>query len=454
VNGSFSEYIEGIRERHTKRGELKIPMKAEILERWNSRILPRKLHERGAVGAEVYLRDYGRGISAAKCEALALYAEGEGVGEFAIGFWKRGFELTSGAPPSAEEWSALVGKQKRGDGNARISAEPVSDPHGNKTNQPTFFSLPAHLIPGKIVTMQPVDAPRDIEYYLHDPAFLAQPKRDGERLVIAAEAGGSMLGQKRSGRIVPVSPAWLPPIESLAKKYGAFVLDGERYFQDAFRKEHRSGAQAATANIKGGQPDAVVIERYAVFKALFVGDRDLTGQMEIHRVEIGNVIAKELEEMNPLVFEALPTSSTLPAKTALLEQQKVEEREGIVLVRWDCKYTGGKSNGMDAPFVRYKFLRTFDVLVTDLTETNADGRAFGAIAVAAFCEGKLTPLGSVGTGFTQEQARQLMERHRASPGGVVIEIATQGFTEQGQIWQARYLDLRPDKAPKDCKVVL
>lgn len=452
MSASFVEYIEGIRGRHMKKNGIKLPMESEILSRWNSRILPRNLNAQGAEGAAIYLRDYGRGISAAKCEALALYAEKEGWKNFALGFWARGYELTCGEKPSPKEWSEVEGKN--GGGKERARAVPAFATAEKEQIPASFPSLPEHLIPGKIVTMQPVDAPREIEDYLHDPAFLAQPKRDGERTVIAVEADGSSLAQKRSGRTEEVSPEWKKALKIVAEKHGAFVLDGERYFQDAFGKEHRSGAQAATANLKGGKPEGDVVERYAVFKALFEGGRDLTVQMEVRRVETGFILARELEEIDPRSFEALPTCSTLPTKNKLLERQRIEGREGIVLVKWDCKYIGGKTNGRDAPYVRHKFLKTLDVIVTGLTKTTAAGRAFGAINVAAYSNGKLTPLGSVGTGFTQMQAKMLAELDDANPGRIVIEIVTQGFTEGGQIWHGRYMDVRKDKKPEDCEIVL
>ena len=445
----FGDYVKGIREKHTKKGVVKLPMKTEVIERWNSRILPRNLHKQGAPGAEVYLRDYGRGISTQKVEALALYAEGQGDEKFALGFWARGYELAYKKKPSVSECDGQAGETGASEGTTYEKTTNLNEPA-----PVNFPSLPPHLQPGRIVTMQPVDAERNVEFYLENTCFLAQPKRDGERLVVGVEADGTALAQKRSGRVVSVSPEWLPAIQKVTKEYGAFVLDGERYFADADGKEHRTGSQAATANMKNGKPDGEVVERYAVFKALFVGDLDLTQQMEIRRIEFGTILARELTGIDPGIFDALTTCSTLQTKTALLEAQKTEGREGVVFVRRDCLYTGGKTKGLDAPFVRNKFLHSLEVIVTKLTETGADGRAFGAIEVGAFCNGELKALGSVGTGFTQEEMRVLAMLHAANPGGVVIEVCTQGFTENGKLWQPRYVDLRPEKTPQECEVAL
>lgn len=451
MTASFAEYVASIRKKHTRKGAIRLPMEAEIRSRWNSRVLPRALHTQGAAGAGVYLRDYGRGISAPKVEALALYAEGQGAEGVAHGFWAKAFELTFGSTPTEEERLPLM---KSGSGcEAKTCIQPETTQAFVETEK-ILPNLPDHLQPGKIVTMQPVDAPKDVESYLRDPAFLAQPKRDGERFVVVVGEDGPVWAQTRSGRVVPVSAEWLTPLRNAAERFGAFILDGERYFADADGKEHRTGAQAATANVNRGKPDGKVVERYAVFKALFFKGRDLTGDMELIRIQHGAEIGWTLAGVDRQSFEVLPTADTLETKTALMERQKSEGREGIVLVNLGCKYTGGKAKGDDAPFVRHKFLRTLDVVVTGLTKTTAAGRAFGAIEVSAFSNGELVKLGSVGTGFTQEEARVLAALHQANPGGVVIEIATQGFTEGGQVWHARYLGVRPDKQPRECAVAM
>lgn len=66
---------------------------AEIIERWNARIVLQQLHKRGEAGAAVYLTRYGKGISEQKAVYLALKAEAEGFPQMALGFWKRAYSL-------------------------------------------------------------------------------------------------------------------------------------------------------------------------------------------------------------------------------------------------------------------------------------------------------------------------------------------------------------------------
>ncbi|HCF26497.1 MAG TPA: ATP-dependent DNA ligase, partial [Cyanobacteria bacterium UBA11049] len=165
---NINEYIES--KRNAKK---KIP--AEIRERWNNRIVKRSLHSFGFAGAVQYLADYGRGIAASKVISLALCAESEGYPEMALGFWHKAFELETGEktlPPQPNISSPTAPTQ--------ISTSSVLE-------IPTVVpELPPHLQPGRIVTMQPVDAPMDRSYYIDSIDYWGQPKRDGNRLVVIA----------------------------------------------------------------------------------------------------------------------------------------------------------------------------------------------------------------------------------------------------------------------------
>src|SRR5262245_6748576 len=90
----LTEYVDATRKRATKK---KIP--AEIIERWQNRIVARNLHTQGEAGARQYLADYGRGIGAPKVILLALQAEAQGATEMALAFWKKAYTLETGKAP-------------------------------------------------------------------------------------------------------------------------------------------------------------------------------------------------------------------------------------------------------------------------------------------------------------------------------------------------------------------
>lgn len=85
-----------------QRAQAKNP-NADIRGRWASRIVARGLHLQGMAGAGFYLRDYGRGISAATVMAFAMLAESEECADLAAGFWIAAYTLVTGIPPRRAE---------------------------------------------------------------------------------------------------------------------------------------------------------------------------------------------------------------------------------------------------------------------------------------------------------------------------------------------------------------
>ena len=71
-------------------------VKAAIIERWNTRVVPRELDKLGKQGANIYLDSYGNNISTAKVIELALCGESMGAAELAIGFWEAAYRLEFG----------------------------------------------------------------------------------------------------------------------------------------------------------------------------------------------------------------------------------------------------------------------------------------------------------------------------------------------------------------------
>jgi ATP dependent DNA ligase domain len=409
---NITEYIES--KRNAKK---KIP--AEIRERWNNRIVQRSLHLMGVDGAVQYLSDYGRGISTAKVVSFALCAESEGYPEVALGFWQKAFELETGE-------ATLVKPSNK-------TSSPTSTP--TISNTPSVVSeLPPHLQPGRIVTMQPVDAPCDRFYYIESTEYWGQPKRDGNRVVVVATKE-KVYYQSRSTNMreqpsIEINQALL----KAATQLGTFVLDGELYYRSVTGSEHRTGAQAATVNIAAGAATTPPVPVYAIFKSLWFSGRDLTTATEADRIAAGEEIGKYLS----VYFEVVPTARTQAEKTALASQQQSEEREGEVWVRADCAYIGGKDTRTSA-MVRSKYSLELDLVITGLTLTKVVGRPFSAITVAQDVDGKLVPMGSVGTGFSQEDMQEIARRYAANPGDVKITVRSQGFTENGKLWHGRYI---------------
>lgn len=421
----FQDYITTQRQTAPKPG-------ADIRSRWVSRVVARGLQTQGRAGADAYLRDYGRGIAVAKIIAFALHAESEGCGELAAGFWAAAYTRQTGRSAPASEMVPAA------DALGVATAAPAPAPM--TTNFPDF---PQHLQPGAVLTMQPVDTNRTRDDLIADPAYIAQPKRDGCRIVVFASPD-HVAYQSRSTSLVP-SPgaAFDQAFLTVARARGQFILDGELLFLDHCGGEHRTGSQAATANAGIGSPDAPVVCVIAVFKALYARGLDLSGHDELTRIRASEPFVELAQDQLAQAgvidsrVDQVPTAWTPNEKLALTITQRSEGREGEVWIQRSTTYRPGKTGG--EIFVRTKYVEETEVVITGLTPTTVAGRAFGAIDVAArYPDGSLRPVGKVGTGFDQAEAGRIRDLFSKHPNGLRISVRHQGRTEAGQLWHARF----------------
>lgn len=415
----------------TKRKAAK-KISADIRERWNNRIVQRELHLMGEAGAVQYLSDYGRGIGTAKVIGFALCAESEGYPEMAMGFWKRAFELETGEKPIA------LNAQNNATTDRAPGKKSTAAPKIETVNNPVVAELPPNLQPGRIVTMQPVDAPSERSYYIENPDYWGQPKRDGNRVVVIATKDKVYYQSRSTNLRQQPSIAIETALIETAAKIGTFVLDGELYYKSHSGSEHRTGAQAATVNIESGFPTIQPSAIYAIFKCLFSKGTDLTQLAESARITAGVEVGEMLADLSP-AFEIVPTSRTHAEKLLLANQQESENREGEVWVLHNCRYVGGKDI-KKFPIVRTKYCQELDLFIIGLTPTKVAGRPFSAIEVAQEIHGKLVPIGTVGTGFSGEEMQEIARRYEANPKSVKIKVRSQGLTESGKLWHARFLE--------------
>ncbi|MEG3842919.1 ATP-dependent DNA ligase [Microcoleus sp. herbarium14] len=422
----YTEYAEAKRKAAKK-------ISADIRERWNNRIVQRELHLMGEAGSVQYLSDYGRGIGTAKVIGFALCAESEGYPEMAIGFWKRAFELETGEKPIA------LNAPNNSSTNLAPATKSTAAPKLETANNPIIAELPPHLQPGKIVTMQPVDAPSERSYYIENPDYWGQPKRDGNRVVVIATPDRVYYQSRSTNLRQQPSIAIEKALIETAAKIGTFVLDGELYYKSCTGSEHRTGAQAATVNIESGFPTIQPSAIYAIFKCLFFKGNDLTQLAEAQRIAAGVEVGEMLADLSK-EFEIVPTSRTAAEKLLLALQQEAQNREGEVWVLHNCRYVGGK-DVKKFPMVRTKYCQEHDLFIVGLTATKVAGRPFSAIEVAQEIAGKLVPVGTVGTGFSSGEMLEIARLYEANPRGVKIKVRSQGLTESGKLWHARFLEL-------------
>jgi bifunctional non-homologous end joining protein LigD len=433
----------------SKKSEIKQPtlIKSDIRERWNTRVIPRFLHTQGRAGARQYLNDYGKGISAPKIIALALCAETMNATEMAAGFWEAAFASETGrhetfdptpppltSPSSTETQSLFNLEPPKAEPSA--PAHSASSPHTKEISH-----LPPHLQPGRILTMQPCDTLKPQSYFIESPDHIGQPKRDGHRNVLIASESG-VFHQSRSTQLLSnLHPDLQTAIGLAAQRIGTFVLDGERYYLSVTGAEHRTSAQAATANIKAGKGEIPPIEVFSVFKALYAHGCDLTPLTEFARIDAAKVIVELIDTLlfdnspNRPRIEVVPTAYTTQEKRALAQIQFSEGREGEVWIVKNAPYTPGKNHKTD--IIRTKYKSESIVRVHGLTPST-NGRSFGSILI---CDENGNDLGAIGTGFDQNQSETLAQTFANNPRNTKIKIRHAGHTETGKVWQGVFLDI-------------
>jgi hypothetical protein len=396
---------------------------SDIAQRWQTRVITQGLQNQGQAGAQQYLNLYGKGIAAPKCIMFAVYAQQAGFPEFALGMWKKAFQLETGQVPGTVVVS---------DSGNPVHVPTMSPPIPPAVVLPKSYYFPPSLQPGKLVTMQPEDAIHPRAQYLERDEYWGQPKRDGNKVVIFAAPDGVWY-QSRSMKLRGDPDLTMTRVlrTYAEQRNKGFILEGELYFLDYAGMEHRTGAQAAKVNIEAGKGEIPVLTRYMPFYAVY-DDSDLRDDTYAVRILHGNAIANDLAEMTP-IFVVPQTARTYEEKSTLATLQFIEGREGEVWFRASARYHAGKDKSEDV--VRTKYLMEFDARVIGLTSTTAQGRLFGAIAIADIQTGKL--LGNVGTGFDRATQEVILARHNANPGNLIIPVVSQGLTEDGFAWHAR-----------------
>jgi bifunctional non-homologous end joining protein LigD len=152
---------------------------------------------------------------------------------------------------------------------------------------------------------------------------------------------------------------------------------------------------------------------------------------------------------------------------ALFTAAQEQGLEGIVAKRLDAPYVSGRS----AAWVKIKAFKTMDCVIGGWTEGQG-GRhgTLGALIVGVYTDGKLMPVGHVGSGFDDRTLRDLLatlKEHQSptSPFAVVpkvnqpatwcfpdlvCEVRYAEITRDGTLRHPTYLGLRSDVDPKEC----
>ena len=307
---------------------------ADIVERWESRIVPNGLQNRGAEGADFYLGNWGKGLKAPKAIAFARIAEIKGATEMAARFWEEAYFLATG---SRERLAA--GAQACDEGETATVATPTLKSSFNQQPQ-----VPVAV--DRATAMM----------YAADPAWGVQEKKNGRRLMIRVR-GKVVTGGNKKG-LAGVVP--LPVADLLAS---------------------RSDAEPDGEDVPGA---------YYAFDLLSVGTTDLR---QCRFEERYAALVKHLAGVSDAV-RVVPLITEHDAKLAFIKSLEAENAEGFILKRLDAPYIPGEKAGTQFKF-QFRAINAFIVgpqnglkRSVQISVMRADGsiRGVGSVTIPANAE--------------------------------------------------------------------
>jgi bifunctional non-homologous end joining protein LigD len=293
------------------------------------------------------------------------------------------------------------------------------------------------------------------------PQFTYEAKWDGVRTLAFVDGGEVRLQTRNLLDCTKQYPEAHGVAEALTGGYQA-ILDGEVValdekgvpsFQRLQPRMHLRD-ESAVSRLRRSVP---VI--YEVFDVLYLDGEDLTRQPLRER---RRRLEAALQPMGAIrLSEGFPGSGV-----ALFKAVQEQGLEGIVAKRLDAPYVSGRS----AAWVKVKAFKTMDCVIGGWTEGQGGRHStLGALIVGVYRDGKLMPVGHVGSGFDDRTLRDLLvtlKEHQSpeSPFAVaprvnqpatwcfpdlVCEVRYVELTRDGTLRSPTYLGLRSDIDPKD-----
>jgi bifunctional non-homologous end joining protein LigD len=294
------------------------------------------------------------------------------------------------------------------------------------------------------------------------PEFTYEPKWDGVRTIAFVDGGEVRLQTRNLLDCTKQYPEATQAAEALTGAYQA-ILDGEVVALDekgvpSFQRLQPRMHVTDESTVRKLRRSTPVI--YQVFDILYADGEDLT------RKPLRERLRRLDESLTPM--GSIRRSEGFPGTgVALFEAAREQGIEGIVAKRLDSIYQPGARS---PAWVKIKAFRTMECVIGGWT-AGQGGRTktLGALLLGVYRDGKLQPVGHVGTGFDERTLRDLLrilEEHESptSPFStqprtnqparwclpeLVCEVEYAEITRDGTLRHPTYRGLRPDIYPRD-----
>ena len=378
----------------------------------------------------------------------------DGYGAGSMSIWDEGtYDLLKDSPSEYKvhfhgkrlegEWVLVQTKQNEGRDWLMIN-------HGTP---PKDHPLDAKIAPMLAIT---ADEPFD------SPDFAFEAKWDGVRTIAFVDGGIVRLQTRNLLDCTTQYPEAHGVSEALTGAYQA-ILDGEIVALDergapSFQKLQPRMHVRDESTVRKLRKSTPVV--YEVFDVLWIDGQDVT--------------RKPLRERKKLLDEVLTPMGSIRLSEqfigtgiALFKAAQEQGIEGIVAKRLDAPYATTRS----AAWVKVKAFRTMECVIGGWTEGQGGrGNSLGALLLGVYKDGKLMPVGHVGTGFDERMLKELLatlkEREiKTSPFAVaprvnspahwcqpelVCEVQYAELTREGTLRHPSYRGLRADVDPLEC----
>jgi DNA ligase-1 len=230
---------------------------------------------------------------------------------------------------------------------------------------------------------------------LANGGWTVERKYDGERIIGQWNKGRVDLWTRRDLNVARRFPEVVEALRVL-EPFGHTVVDGElvvgKDLEDLARRQ--TDERLAIDILRKKMP-----ARYVVFDVLIVSDKKVMGRSLAERKSM----LKDLFDVDSGTIVICPTYPPANARERF-DSFVREGNEGLVAKRTSSKYLPGKRS---RDWLKFKRTETIDVEIVGARKSNTD-LPFGSLIMMR--NGKY--FGCVGSGFTQGQRKEILERLR------------------------------------------